>query len=80
MYEGLKNVQGDFMPGFPGRFHYMDIDIIMKIALDYEGPLPVTSLVHELFTSMIYQELDYLDLSGIITVIDDLVGVKARKK
>jgi 2-hydroxy-3-oxopropionate reductase len=73
-------IQGDFQPGFKSRFHYKDLNIIMKTASDYGVPLPVTSLVHELFAAMVAAGRGDLDHSGIITVLEDLAGVQARTK
>lgn len=77
---GERVVRGDFEPGFRSKFHYKDLNIIMKTALDYKVPLPVTSLIHELFKTMIAKGRGDLDHSGIITVIEDLAGIKARTK
>jgi len=77
---GEKIVNGDFNPGFKSKFHYKDLNIIMKTALDYEVPLPATAIVHELFTTMLVKGRGDLDHSGIITVIEDLAGIKARTK
>ncbi|MCK4858677.1 MAG: NAD-binding protein, partial [candidate division Zixibacteria bacterium] len=77
---GEKVVNGDFEPGFKSRFHYKDLNIIMKTALDYKVPLPVTGVVHELFTAMMAKGRGDLDHSGIITVIEELAGIEARTK
>ena len=77
---GPRIIRGDFQPGFKSRFHYKDLNIIMKTASDYGIPLPVTSLVHELFAAMVAAGRGDLDHSGIITVLEDLAGVQARTK
>ena len=77
---GPRIIRGDFQPGFKSRFHYKDLNIIMKTASDYGVPLPVTSLVHELFAAMVAAGRGDLDHSGIITVLEDLAGVQARTK
>jgi 2-hydroxy-3-oxopropionate reductase len=77
---GEKVVNGDFTPGFKSKFHYKDLNIIMKTALDYKVPLPVTSVVHELYTTMMAQDRGDYDHSGVITVIEDMAGIEARKK
>jgi len=77
---GPRIIRGDFQPGFKSRFHYKDLNIIMKTAGDYGIPLPVTSLVHELFAAMVAAGRGDLDHSGIITVLEDLAGVQARTK
>jgi 2-hydroxy-3-oxopropionate reductase len=77
---GPKMIRRDFTPGFKGRFHYKDLNIIMKTALDYGVPLPATSVVHELFASMMAKGNGELDHSAILTVIEDLAGVKVQTK
>jgi len=77
---GPRVIRGDFQPGFKSRFHYKDLNIIMKTANDYGVPLPATSLVHELFAAMLAAGRGDLDHSGIITVLEDLAGVQARTK
>ena len=58
----------------------MDLSIIMKTGNDYGVPLPVTSLVHELFAAMLAAGRGDLDHTGVITVLEDLAGVEARTK
>mgnify|MGYP001821431960 FL=1 len=77
---GPRMIKGDFAPGFKARFHFKDLNIIMKTGNDYGVPLPVTSLVHELFAAMMAQGRGELDHSGIMTVLEDLAGIEARTK
>ena len=75
---GERMVNGDFDPGFRIRLHYKDLNIIMKTGSDYNVPLPVTSIVHELFNLALAKDRGELDHSGLLTVIEDLAGVQAR--
>ncbi len=75
---GERMVNGDFDPGFRIRLHYKDLNIIMKTGSDYNVPLPVTSIVHELFNLAMAKDRGELDHSGLLTVVEDLAGVKAR--
>jgi 2-hydroxy-3-oxopropionate reductase len=77
---GPRVIQGDFQPGFRGRFHFKDLNIVMKTGNDYGVPLPVTSLVHELFAAMLAAGRGDLDHTGVITVLEGLAGVEARTK
>ena len=77
---GPKIVAGDFAPGFKSRFHYKDLNIIMATARDLNVPLPATALAHELFSTLLAQGRGDLDHSAVITVLEDMSGVKARTK
>jgi 2-hydroxy-3-oxopropionate reductase len=75
---GPRVIKGDFQPGFKSKFHYKDLNIIMKTSNDYNVPLPATAIAHELFNAMIAAGRGDLDHSGVITVLEDLAGVQAR--
>ena len=75
---GERMVNGDFDPGFRIRLHYKDLNIIMKTGNDYQVPLPVTSVVHELFNTAMVKGRSELDHSGLLTVLEDLAGIEAR--
>ena len=77
---GPKVIQGDFKPGFKARFHFKDLNIILKTGNDYGVPLPVTSLVHELFAALLAGGKGELDHSAVITVLESLAGAEARTK
>ena len=77
---GARVIRGDFQPGFRSRFHFKDLNIIMQTGNDYRVPLPVTSLVHELFAAMQAAGRGDLDHTGVITVLEDLAAVQARTK
>lgn len=77
---GPRVIRGDFEPGFKSRFHFKDLNIIMKTGNDYGVPLPVTGLVHELFAGMLAAGRGEMDHSGVITVLEDLAGIQARTK
>jgi 2-hydroxy-3-oxopropionate reductase len=77
---GPKIVQGDFEPGFKARFHYKDLNIILKTGNDYQVPLPASSLVHELYGAMMAAGRGDLDHSGVITVLEDMAKVEARTR
>ena len=77
---GERMVNGDFDPGFRIRLHYKDLNIIMKTGNDYQVPLPVTSVVHELFNTAMAKGRSELDHSGLLTVLEDLAGIEARTK
>ena len=75
---GPKIAKGEFEPGFRSRFHYKDLNIIMDTARNLNVPLPATAVAHELFSALMALDRGDLDHSAVITVIEDLAGVKAR--
>lgn len=75
---GPKIIAGDFAPGFKSKFHYKDLNIIMATARELQVPLPATAIAHELFSALLAKGRGDLDHSAVITVIEDLAGVKAR--
>jgi len=77
---GSKVLVGDYQPGFKSRLHLKDLNIVSQTAQDVKCPLPVTGLIHELFTTMVAQGRGELDHSGIIIVLEDLAQVKVRSK
>lgn len=77
---GPKVIQGDFRPGFKARFHFKDLNNILRTGNDYNVPLPVTGLVHELFAALLATGGGDLDHTAVITVLEKLAGVEARTK
>lgn len=77
---GPKVIQGDFQPGFKARFHFKDLNNILKTGNDYGVPLPVTALVHELFAALLAAGDGDLDHTAVITVLEKLAGTQARAK
>ncbi len=75
---GQRMVHGDFQPGFRIRLHYKDLNIIRQTSKDYGVPLPVTAVVHELFSTAMSRDRGELDHSGLLTVIEELAGIQAR--
>jgi 2-hydroxy-3-oxopropionate reductase len=75
---GQRMVRGDFEPGFRVRLHYKDLNIVRQTGTDYGVPLPVTAVVHELFTTAVSKDRGELDHTGLLTVIEDLSGIQAR--
>jgi 2-hydroxy-3-oxopropionate reductase len=76
---GPKAISGDFAPGFKSKFHYKDLNIVMATARDLNVPIPATAVAHELFAALLAQGRGDLDHSAVITIVEDLAGVKARK-
>ena len=75
---GPKAIRGEFEPGFKSKFHYKDLNIIMETAKRLLVPLPATAVAHELFSALLAAGRGDLDHSAVVTVLEDLAGVKAR--
>jgi 2-hydroxy-3-oxopropionate reductase len=75
---GPKIIKGEFDPGFKSRFHYKDLNIIMDTAKALHVALPATAVAHELFSALMALDRGDLDHSAVITIIEDLTGIKAR--
>ncbi len=75
---GLRVVNRDFQPGFRVRLHYKDLGIALATARAYDVPLPVTSLVHEMFKALRLRGRGELDHSAIVTYLEDLAQVEVK--
>ena len=75
---GERMARGDFEPGFRVRLHYKDLNIVRQTGGDYGVSLPVTAVVHELFTTAVTRGRGELDHTGLLTVIEELSGILAR--
>jgi 2-hydroxy-3-oxopropionate reductase len=75
---GPKAIVGEFEPGFKSKFHYKDLNIIMATAKELLVALPATAVAHELFSALLAAGRGDLDHSAVVTVLEDLAGVKAR--
>ncbi len=75
---GPKVIKGEFEPGFKSKFHYKDLNIIMDTAKELHVPLPATAIAHELFSALLAAGRGDLDHSAVVTILEDLTGVKAR--
>ncbi len=77
---GPKVVRGDFQPGFKSRFHFKDLNIILRTGADYGVELPVTTTVHQLFAELLDSGGGDLDHTGLITVLERLAKHEARTR
>jgi 2-hydroxy-3-oxopropionate reductase len=77
---GPKVIRGDFQPGFKSRFHFKDLNIILKTGADLDVNLPVTSTVYKLFAELLDAGGGDLDHTGLITVLEKMAKHEARTK
>jgi 2-hydroxy-3-oxopropionate reductase len=67
---------GAYKPGFKIDLHYKDLGLIMEAARELGVPLPATAVVQELFSALRVAGRGGLDHSGVITLLEDLAGVR----
>jgi 2-hydroxy-3-oxopropionate reductase len=75
---GPRVIRQDFAPGFRGRLHLKDLNIVRETARAFECSLPGCSLAHELFASMQAHGWGDLDHSAIIKVIELLSNAEVQ--
>jgi 2-hydroxy-3-oxopropionate reductase len=66
---------GNRQPGFKAYMQHKDLGIVLDTARAYGIPVPVTGLIHQLFTAMLEQGNRELDNSAIITVYEALANI-----
>jgi 2-hydroxy-3-oxopropionate reductase len=69
-------VGNSYNPGFKIDLHYKDLGLILESARELGVPLPVTAVVQELFNALRVKGRGGLDHSGVITLLEDLAGVR----
>lgn len=72
--EGM--IEGEFEPGFFASYMYKDLRIANSDGEEYGSPLMLTATNHELFKSLTEQGRGDLDFSGVMTLYEDLAGIK----
>jgi 2-hydroxy-3-oxopropionate reductase len=75
---GPKIIRGDFEPGGRVTIQYKDLGIALDAADKLNVPLPGTALARQLYSALLAAGRGGLDHSSVITVLEDLAGVKAR--
>ena len=69
-------VSNTYVPGFKIDLHYKDLGLIAESARELGIPLPMTAVVQELFNALRVKGRGGLDHSGVITLLEDLAGVR----
>lgn len=67
---------GNRQPGFKAYMQHKDLGIVLDTARTYGIPLPVTSVIMQLYSAMLEQGNRELDNSAIITVYESLTNIK----
>ncbi len=71
-------VRGDFDPGFFAEYHYKDLRIATDAGEEYGAPMPQAELAHELYKSMVQNDMGRDDHSGVMQILELLAGTEAR--
>jgi 2-hydroxy-3-oxopropionate reductase len=71
-------IQGEFDPGFFAEYQYKDLRIATDAGEAFGAPMPQTELAHELYKSMVANDMGQDDNSGVMQVIEMLAGEEAR--
>ena len=74
---GATMIARQFAPGFRVDLHRKDLGIVLDTGREVGVPLPVASVVSQLYAALAAQGGGDLDHSALITVIDHLAGNKA---
>ena len=71
-------IQGKFEPGFFAQYQYKDLRIATDAGEAFGSPMPQTELAHELYKSMVQNDMGRDDNSGVMQVIEMLAGSEVR--
>ncbi|MFC7007362.1 NAD(P)-dependent oxidoreductase [Halalkalicoccus salilacus] len=71
-------IQGDFDPGFFAEYQYKDLRIATDAGEAFGSPMPQTALAHELYKTMVQNEMGRDDNSGVMQVLEMMAGDEAR--
>ncbi len=73
-------VDGNFKPGFRIRLHQKDLRNALLAGESLKVALPLTSAVQQMLVALMNAGRGELDHSAIVTLIEDMSGVQARRK
>jgi 2-hydroxy-3-oxopropionate reductase len=65
---------GERSPGFKAYMQLKDLNIVMDTAREYGIPLPLTAITDQLYAAMCEMDMENLDNSAVIGVIEKLAG------
>jgi 3-hydroxyisobutyrate dehydrogenase-like beta-hydroxyacid dehydrogenase len=71
-------IHGDFEPGFFADYQYKDLRIAAEAGENFGAPTPQTAVAHELYKTMVENDMGRDDNSGVMQVIEMMAGEEAR--
>ncbi len=69
---------GNFKPGFKARLHQKDLNNALATARELGIPLPLSSLIQQIFVSLLAQGRGEDDHSALVTFFEKTAGVEIR--
>ncbi len=72
-------IKGDFKPGFMVCLQQKDLRLVLETASEMNLPLPVTSLVHQMYRSLEASDEECDGTQALVKVHERLARVEARK-
>ncbi len=73
---GKRILDRNFRPGFRARLQHKDLKAALATGREYGVAMPVTGLVHELFTALVAMGRGDLDHSALAMLIAEMSGLK----
>lgn len=71
-------IHGKFEPGFFAEYQYKDLRIATDAGEAFAAPMPQTELAHELYKTMVQNDMGRDDNSGVMQVLEIMAGDKVR--
>jgi 2-hydroxy-3-oxopropionate reductase len=70
---------GTRTPGFKAKMQAKDLNIALETARELSIPLPATALGSQLFNAMVAEGMGDLDNSAVISILEQLAGIKLQE-
>ena len=77
---GPRILKRDFRPGFMIDLQQKDLNLVMQASTEMKIPLPVTSLVHQMYYSLQCSGEGGSGTQALVKVLESLAGVEAKSK
>ncbi|HEV8440917.1 MAG TPA: NAD(P)-binding domain-containing protein [Methylomirabilota bacterium] len=75
-----KAFRGDFTPGFAIDLAHKDLGIGLRLGAEQRVPLTMGAVAREVYSAARAEGKGQLDYSGIITLLEEMAGVKVRRR
>jgi 2-hydroxy-3-oxopropionate reductase len=76
---GQRMLQRNFQPGFKTWLHNKDLNIVLSAAKEYGVPVPMTSLVQQLYASLLAAGKGEMDFSVLVTIFEKLAATEVTR-